>query len=409
MKSSLGMLRRFELHRNDAKDKRDVQPLAQVDELAQAAQDMQDMRNCYDGLLSAAAATANSAYEFSESLREMGACLLEKTGLHDDEESGNESDNADEKDVYEYMVAQQKEKGRSKRGKGEHFSLQQLQVAHDESDEEATLCVFRLKSLKQGQAELNFFRKGLKSLEAVEPHVRFITEEQHIEYQFSGLEDDGGDDGEDNGEDNGENSNDSNEDGELSFNYRSSKQGIDITSASRNSMEVDEVGLLSPQASRVEHADINLDKNQWDLRVSSREPRIGSHSAPIFAEKKFDPAEKARQLQASTARKSNTYVLPTPIDAKGLISSRTSSTVPVTRPSGRTHNLWHSSPLEEKDSGDDNLSGPTFLKAQLVQKESNSNNTSTQLPPPLEGLTLPQLDTFNASDQRLRDMLSRVQ
>lgn len=86
--------------------------------------------------------------------------------------------------------------------------------------------------------QLNFFRKGLKSLEAVEPHVRFITEEQHIEYQFSGLEDDGGDDGEDNGEDNGENSNDSNEDGELSFNYRSSKQGIDITSASRNSMEV---------------------------------------------------------------------------------------------------------------------------------------------------------------------------
>lgn len=50
------------------------------------------------------------------------------------------------------MVAQQKEKGRSKRGKGEHFSLQQLQVAHDEYDEEATLCVFRLKSLKQGQA-----------------------------------------------------------------------------------------------------------------------------------------------------------------------------------------------------------------------------------------------------------------
>lgn len=457
MKSSLGMLRRFELHRNDAKDKRDVQPLAQVDELAQAAQDMQDMRNCYDGLLSAAAATANSAYEFSESLREMGACLLEKTGLHDDEESGkvflmlgkvqfelqklvdsyrshifltitNPSESllnelrtveemkrqCDEKrDVYEFMVAQQKEKGRSKRGKSEHFSLQQLQVAHDEYDEEATLCVFRLKSLKQGQArslltqatrhhaaQLNFFRKGLKSLEAVEPHVRFITEEQHIEYQFSGLEDDGGDDGEDNGEDNGENSNDSNEDGELSFNYRSSKQGIDITSASRNSMEVDEVGLLSPQASRVEHADINLDKNQWDLRVSSREPRIGSHSAPIFAEKKFDPAEKARQLQASTARKSNTYVLPTPIDAKGLISSRTSSTVPVTRPSGRTHNLWHSSPLEEKDSGDDNLSGPTFLKAQLVQKESNSNNTSTQLPPPLEGLTLPQLDTFNASDTK---------
>lgn len=49
------------------------------------------------------------------------------------------------------MMAQQKEKGRSKSGKGESFSPQQLQTAHDEYDEEATLCVFRLKSLKQGQ------------------------------------------------------------------------------------------------------------------------------------------------------------------------------------------------------------------------------------------------------------------
>ncbi|KAM5553206.1 hypothetical protein ABKV19_025433 [Rosa sericea] len=83
------------------------------------------------------------------------------------------------------------EKGRSKRGKGESFTLQQLQVAREEYDEEATLCVFRLKSLKQGRArslltqaarhhaaQLTFFRKGLKSLEAVEPHVRLVTEEE---------------------------------------------------------------------------------------------------------------------------------------------------------------------------------------------------------------------------------------
>lgn len=56
------------------------------------------------------------------------------------------------RNVYEYMVAQQKEKGKSKSGKGESFTLQQLQTAHAEYDEEATLCVFRLKSLKQGQA-----------------------------------------------------------------------------------------------------------------------------------------------------------------------------------------------------------------------------------------------------------------
>ncbi|KAK9756073.1 hypothetical protein RND81_01G071500 [Saponaria officinalis] len=50
---------------------------------------MQDMRDCYDSLLSAAAAAAtNSAYEFFESLREMGVCLLQKIALNDDEETG---------------------------------------------------------------------------------------------------------------------------------------------------------------------------------------------------------------------------------------------------------------------------------------------------------------------------------
>lgn len=56
------------------------------------------------------------------------------------------------RDVYDYMVARYREGGRSKGGKGETFSLQQLQTAHDEYDEEATLFVFRLKSLKQGQS-----------------------------------------------------------------------------------------------------------------------------------------------------------------------------------------------------------------------------------------------------------------
>lgn len=54
--------------------------------------------------------------------------------------------------VYEYMIAQHREKGRSKGGKGEIFSLEQMQQAHTEYEEEATLCVFRLKSLKQGQS-----------------------------------------------------------------------------------------------------------------------------------------------------------------------------------------------------------------------------------------------------------------
>ena len=50
------------------------------------------------------------------------------------------------------MVTQQKEKGKPKGGKSESFTSQELRAAHDAYDEEATLCVFRLKSLKQGQS-----------------------------------------------------------------------------------------------------------------------------------------------------------------------------------------------------------------------------------------------------------------
>ncbi|XP_031271466.1 uncharacterized protein At2g33490-like [Pistacia vera] len=456
MMSSLHKLRRFALHKTDTKDKFDFSPAAQVDELAQAAQEMQDMRNCYDSLLSAAAATANSAYEFSESLHEMGSCLLEKTSLHDDEESSrillmlgkvqfelqklidsyrshiiltitNPSESllnelrtvedmkrqCDEKrSVYEYMMSQQRDKGRSKSGKGESFSPQQLQTAHDEYDEEATLCVFRLKSLKQGQyrslltqaarhhaAQLNFFRKGLKSLEAVDTHVRSVAERQHIDYQFSGLEDDEVEDGEDNYY--------SNEAGELSFDYRQNKQGQDIVSTSRNSTEVDEVGLSFPQTSLVENAETNLDKNPGDHPASNREPR-GSYSAPLFPEKKNDQAEKFRQIQQSSIRKSGTYVLPTPIDAKVPIASRPSTSIPFARPtnsSGRTHNPSHSSPLEQKkqdkDYGDGHMSDLSVFKRQSVLKESNINTTSTKLPPPLaEGFSLPQLDAFTSSDTK---------
>ncbi|KAB5516222.1 hypothetical protein DKX38_026870 [Salix brachista] len=487
-------LRGFGLKRRETKDKFDLLPPAQLDELAQAARDMQDMRNCYDSLLFAAAATANSAYEFSnltpfalsefsESLREMGSCLVEKTALHDDEESVlsievsilfHMSCNHDARkplgyeatiNVYEYMVAQQKDKGRSKGGKDESTTLQQLRTAREEYDEEATLCVFRLKSLKQGQsrslltqaarhhaAQLNFFQKGLKSLETVEPHVRLITEHQHIDYHFSGLEDDGREDGEDYGED----VDDTNEGRELSFDYRANNQGHAVSGA-RNSMEmeslwfvksvlieslghgwaisvftwgggfgsggaeakdldlfqrvvfimVDEEDLSFPQASAAENVELNTDKTPGAFHFPIREPQGGSHSEPIFPDRKPDPVERIRQIQQAP-RKSNTYVLPTPIDAKGAISSRASGSVPNTRQidiSGRTHYLSHSSPLEqkknEKDSGDGHLPEFTPSKERSGHKESNNPNVSTQLPRPLVGgISFPQLDVYNASDNK---------
>lgn len=76
-----------------------------------------------------------------------------------------------------------------------------------------------------------FFKKAFKSLEAVEPNVKMVSEQQHIDYQFSGLEDDDGDDEEDDGYD-------TNDDGELSFDYGQNDQEDNFVSTSQNLMEV---------------------------------------------------------------------------------------------------------------------------------------------------------------------------
>ncbi|KAJ1443301.1 AH/BAR domain superfamily [Sesbania bispinosa] len=318
---------------------------------------MQDMRDCYDTLLSAAAATASSAYEFAESLRDMGSCLLEKTALNDHEEETGKVllmlgklqfklqkliDNyrshiiqtitipsesllnelriveemkrqCDEKrDVYEYMVTRYRERGRSKGGKGETFSLQQLQTARDEYDEEATLFVFRLKSLKQGQS---------RSL---------------------------------------------------------------LTQAARHhAAQLDQVELMLPRGSTAEAAKENLDKLQRNL-FSFR-------------------------MRPSLSRKFSSYVLPTPVDAKSSISSGSNNPKP-----SKCRQIYmnlqricgHSSPLEqkklEKDIGDE-FSGPTVRSAQSVLKESNSNTASTKLPPPLvDGLLSLNHDYVSAYSKKIK-------
>ncbi|XP_012567959.1 uncharacterized protein At2g33490-like isoform X2 [Cicer arietinum] len=467
MKSSLKKLRGLALHHNhkhvsSSSSNKPILSLGQFDELAQATREMQDMRDCYDTLLSAAAATASSAYEFAESLRDMGSCLLEKTALNDHEEETGRVllmlgkiqfklqkliDNyrshiiqtitvpsesllnelrvveemkrqCDEKrDVYEYMVKRYRERGRSKGGKGETFSLQQLQTARDEYDEEATLFVFRLKSLKQGQsrslltqaarhhaAQSCFFKKSVKSLETVEPHVKSVTEQQHIDYHFSGLEEEDGDDGDE--DDNGYNEND---DGELSFDYGQSEQGQDVSTA-RNSMEVttlskqlDQVELTLPRGSSAEAAKENLDKLQR-VRV-----RAGSQSAPLFADNKPDSSEKLRQMRPSLSRKFSSYVLPTPVDAKHSISPGSNNPKPSkmqTYMNEPTKNLWYSSPLEEKkhekDFGDE-LSGPTIRNAQSVLRESNSSTAFTRLPLPLvDGPVSLRHDHVSANSKKIK-------
>ncbi|CAL9152717.1 unnamed protein product [Musa hybrid cultivar] len=409
MKSSLRKLRGFAFHKHDQKEKRNARFPAHQDELLQASQDMLDMKNCYDSLLSAAAATANSAYEFSEALRELGACLLEKTALNDDEESGrvllmlgkaqfelqklvdsyrthiiqtittpSESllkelqtvedmkRQCDEKrDLYRSMIATQREKGTLRNVKVEHFTSEQLQTAQEDFQEEATFFVFRLKSLKQGQsrslltqatrhhaAQLNFFRKGVKSLEMVEPHVKVIAEQQHIDYQFIGLEDDDTDEEVDDY--------DVNDDGVASFDYGQNGHGQDAVSHSRMSMEE------------------NLDRSQADHLYVNRGPRGVSMSEPLLADKKLEFSERISQMRPASTKKYHTYVLPTPLDVKNsslASSNNTISTSKIVNKGGFPTQLYHSSPLQPdmlgKDSRDVLLPSPTrFPKAHSVLKEN---------------------------------------
>ncbi|TYG90201.1 hypothetical protein ES288_A12G163000v1 [Gossypium darwinii] len=449
MKTSLRRLRNIALHRHggETNDQQDTPPLPQFDEFDQASQDMQDMRDCYDSLLSAAAAAANSAFEFSESLQEMGDCLG-KIAVNDDEESGkvlsmlgkvqlglqklvdsyrshiiqtitspsesllNELRTVEEmkrqcdekRNVYEYMAMRHKEKGRSKSGKGENFSVQHLQVAHDKYQEEATLLFFRLKSLKQGQsrslltqaarhhaAQLNFFKKALKSLEEVEPHVQKITEKQHIDYHFRGLEDseaENGDpdenyenDDDESDDDNYEDDAEDHNDGELSFDYRQNDQDQNMFFASRHSMELDQVAF--PQVAMVEAAKENLEKARRHSFSFRGEIRTSSQSAPLLSENKSDPYEK---IQPLSAQKFSSYVLPTPVATESSIGlgnlAPQSSKASLNE---QSNNSWHSSPFEHKKHemilGDEKFCGSAIINAQSFLRESNSPASSTRLPP----------------------------
>ncbi|KAI8526789.1 hypothetical protein RHMOL_Rhmol12G0023800 [Rhododendron molle] len=393
--------------------------------------------------------------EFSESLREMGACLLEKTALNDDEESGevllklgklqfelqklldtyrahmvrtisipsesllNELRTVEEmkrhcdekRSVYEYVLQKYREKGRSKSSKGENYSSQDVKAAHDDFDQEATMFVFRLC----------FFKKAFKMLEAVEPHVQLVTERQHIDYQFSGLEDNDSDNDDSSDDDDDEDDRDYNvkDDGELSFDYGKNDKGQNVIATPRSSMEqsaligyhsntlnslqvdsVESVDLTFPQVATVDAAKESQVRNHGrDSFASVGELKASSQSAPLSAEKKFDPAERFRQLRPLSSRKYHSYVLPTPGEAKGPVSSGPDTQTP------RTRYASLSGPLEQKKGekmlGNEKLSGSTVSSQDSVLRESNNNRNSTVLPPPLtEELSSKKHDQSVTSDAK---------
>ncbi|XP_071702290.1 uncharacterized protein At2g33490-like [Rutidosis leptorrhynchoides] len=401
MKSPFRKVRGLGLNKHDKRHRHDVQrSFVQLDELVRATQDMEDMKDCYDSLLSAAAGTTNNAYEFSESLREMGSCLLEKTALSDDEDSGrvllmlgkvqfdiqklvdnyrshiNQTITApsesllnelriveemkrqcDEKRAVYETKKKQYDKGRLKNSKGEHVTSRQLQSARDEFDEEATLFIFRMKSLKSGQsrslltqasrhyaAQMCFFRKALKSLEAIEPQVKLTAEQQHIDYQFSGLDDDDRDsvfltDDEDASDDNYDSPDDNNE-----FNIDSMNVKKNQVSASGDLTEFDDGNAAFPHVAPVTSEKVYVNrKSVWNSTTFNTDLNKGSKSAPLSVETTFDPNERYRQMRQSSTRKLNTYVLPTPLE-KISVTSRPETRHPEPKP---PTNIYHSMPLEK--------------------------------------------------------------
>ncbi|KAL8247199.1 hypothetical protein R6Q59_008415 [Mikania micrantha] len=414
MKSSLEKFgRKLTTNKNDGKEKRSHQPSNHLDELVQASKDMQDIRNCYDGLISAAASMTNSIFEFSESLHEVGTCLLDKTIIDADDESGrvlstlgniqselqkiadiyrsyvigtitNPSESllselrkveelklqCDEKrEAYQCMMSLQKEKRKLRNRKDEALVAQKLQEAQDEYNEVARLCAFRVKSLKEGllpilltqatrhhAAQMDFFRKGFKALEAVDPVIRIVAEKHRIDYQLSEL------DNENSGVSEDTNSYEIIDDGELSFDYRQKKQGLDNVATSSYQMEVDKPDILHLQVPTFGDREMNHYKPQGE-HLSGKQARFTSYSAPLCPEK-IDSSGKPKE--SHTPKKIYSYVLPSPVDSKSP-NSISPTSVPYTNPFSKLQK-----PLtinqHERDFGHGNTS--TYV------------STSIQLPAP---------------------------
>ncbi|XP_033146277.1 uncharacterized protein At2g33490 isoform X5 [Brassica rapa] len=301
----------------------------------------------------------------------------------------------EKRNVYEGMLTRQREKGRSKGGKGETFTAQQLQQAHEEYDNETTLFVFRLKSLKQGQtrslltqaarhhaAQLCFFKKALNSLEEVEPHVQMVTESQHIDYHFSGLEDD------DEIENNEEDDSEVNDDGELSFEYRMNDKDQNADSSPSVSSQLGQSDITFPLVAGLNTAQQeNKEASYGRSRSYRRDVRIESQSAPLFAENRtMPPSEKLLRMRSSLTRKFSTYALPTPVETARSSSSITSlannnNNMASSNPAKAiTKNIWYSSPLEARGPAKVSSRPMSALKEQVL-RESNKN-TSSQLPRP---------------------------
>ncbi|XP_026416283.1 uncharacterized protein At2g33490-like [Papaver somniferum] len=186
-----------------------------------------------------------AAGAFSESLREMGTCLLEQSALTREQRSGNDirllskvqfelqelvdsyrshifqiitssesilnqlqtmeemKQQCDEKrNMYQGLLVAQAKMEKSRSFKAKTDSPQQLQTASYEYEREAISFVSLLQSLKEQQTrslltqavqhharQISLFTKVLKSLEAIDLEVRLAAEHRHNDHNSSDLQD----------------------------------------------------------------------------------------------------------------------------------------------------------------------------------------------------------------------------
>ncbi|KAG9150653.1 hypothetical protein Leryth_008116 [Lithospermum erythrorhizon] len=303
--------------------------------------------------------------------------------------------------AHEEALKIHKEMGKLKSGKVDRFPSQNLQAASDDYDQEVNSLLFRMRSLKQGQyrslltqaarhhaAQLSFFKKAYLCLESIEPYVKSVAKDHHIDYEFSGLEDDSGD--EDDGDYGVGNDGDvtdsgSSDDSELSF----SNTQDHPRHYTRKPME--DVEQLSPNYNTIE--------SRKDFRPSSM-------SAPLFSDRRFDPNFKPIQMRSSSSKKHATYALPTPPGAKSPVSVKLNPGVSQKRHPGLSSlNSYYSSPLDknkyEKPVTNDVLSGPLPSDTKAVLRDSNQNIQSRPLPPPLlNGFSPPQVEPIFSSNPK---------
>lgn len=135
--------------------------------------------------------------------------------------------------------------------------------------------------------------------------------------------------------------------------------------------------------------------------------KASSQSAPLFAEKKFAPAERVKQMRQLSSRKFNSYVLPTPAESRSPVSTKEDppQVLKTKRPNLSTSaiNFRHSSPPEQGNYGKnvekEKISEPKRLSppsAALRENNSNISSRSDLLPPPLAERFSPQRSISDA-------------